>query len=63
GEDVLRELFEPLGYTVTAEGYGLDSRFPDWGTSPYHTVELSKTTTVSQLLNHLYVLFSVLVIR
>jgi len=60
GERILHDLFEPLGYTVTAAGYGLDSSFPDWGNSPYYTVELSKTTTVSQLLNHLYVLIPVL---
>jgi len=60
GESVLRELFEPLGYSVTARGYELDSQFPLWGPGPYYTVELSHTTSVRQLLNHLYVLIPVL---
>jgi 3' terminal RNA ribose 2'-O-methyltransferase Hen1 len=60
GERFLRELFEPLGYTVQAKGYGLDSQFTEWGSSSYYTVELSQTTTVKQLLNHLYVLIPVL---
>ena len=29
GEDVLRRLFEPLGYQVEAPRYVLDERFPD----------------------------------
>ncbi len=60
GENILHELFEPLNYTITAKKYQLDSHFPQWGTSPYYTVELSKTTTVQQLLNHLHVLIPVL---
>lgn len=60
GERLLRELFEPLGYTVHASGSGLDSHFPQWGNSQYYTVELFQTTTVKQLLNHLYVLIPVL---
>ncbi len=60
GKSVLHELFEPLGYAVDATGFPLDPRFPEWGNSPYYTVELSKTTTVSQLLTHLYVLIPVL---
>ena len=34
--------------------------FPDWGDSSYYTVSLSKTTTVRELLNHIYVLVPVL---
>src|SRR5688572_4501035 len=41
GERFLRELFEPLGYAVAASRHALDERFPDWGHSPYFTVELS----------------------
>src|SRR5262245_7179150 len=40
GEDVLRRLFEPLGYTVHALQHPLDEHFPEWGESPYFTVEL-----------------------
>ena len=60
GETLLRELFEPLGYTVTAMQHALDERFPEWGEGPYFTVELSATTTVHDLLTHLYVLVPVL---
>lgn len=60
GEGFLRRLFEPLGYTVTATPYGLDEQFPEWGPSPYFTVELSHTITLHDLLTHLYVLIPVL---
>src|SRR5690349_3860059 len=40
GEGFLRRLFEPLGYTVTAERHQLDEVFPEWGESQYYTVEL-----------------------
>jgi len=60
GEGFLRQLFEPLGYSVSAQGYILDEKFPDWGQSPYYTVELQNTITLSDLLSHLYVLIPVL---
>ena len=60
GEVFLRKLFEPLGYTVTAERHALDSRFPDWGDSQYFTVTLEAVITLSSLLTHLYVLIPVL---
>ncbi|RCJ21983.1 3' terminal RNA ribose 2'-O-methyltransferase Hen1 [Nostoc minutum NIES-26] len=60
GESFLRELFEPLGYSVSAQGYTLDDEFPDWGQSQYFTVELQHTVTLSDLLSHLYVLIPVL---
>ena len=41
GEDFLRRLFEPLGYSVRAERHPLDEEFPEWGESPYFTVDLS----------------------
>ena len=31
GEELLRGLFEPLGYAVEAEGALLDGEFPEWG--------------------------------
>lgn len=31
GEEFLRSLFEPLGYTVAARRLPLDPTFPDWG--------------------------------
>ena len=60
GEGFLRSLFEPLGYDVTPLADPLDSRFPDWGESPYFTVELSAQCRLSDLLTHLYVLIPVL---
>lgn len=60
GEDLLRKLFEPLGYAMAVERYALDAAFPQWGESNYFTVILSKTVTLSALLSHLYVLIPVL---
>ena len=60
GEAFLRRLFEPLGYTVTAQRHALDEKFPDWGESPYFTVELQGTVRLQELLSHLYVLIPVL---
>jgi 3' terminal RNA ribose 2'-O-methyltransferase Hen1 len=60
GEPFLRRLFEPLGYTVTAVRHPLDETFPEWGDGPYHTVELSATCRLRDLLSHLYVLVPVL---
>jgi len=60
GEEFLRQLFEPLGYHVSAEGHILDEKFPDWGQSKYFTVELQHTLPLSDLLSHLYVLIPVL---
>jgi len=60
GEAFLRRLFEPLGYTVTTEVQALDEQFPNWGNSPYFTVELQGTVRLQDLLSHLYVLIPVL---
>jgi 3' terminal RNA ribose 2'-O-methyltransferase Hen1 len=59
GEPFLRKVFEPLGYMIEATRYPLDERFPDWGESPYFTVTIQKTTTLANLLTHLYVLIPV----
>jgi 3' terminal RNA ribose 2'-O-methyltransferase Hen1 len=60
GEELLRKLFEPLGYTVTAERYMLDETFPAWGESRYYTVTLTATKKLYEVLRHLYVLVPVL---
>lgn len=60
GEDLLRRLFEPLGYTVAATRHELDAANPDWGASRYFTVHLTGTVRLSELLTHLYVLVPVL---
>lgn len=59
GEPFLRRVFEPLGYEVEAVCYPLDEKFPEWGESPYFSVVVRKTTTLSGLLTHLYVLIPV----
>ena len=60
GEVILRRLFEPLGYRVTAQRHPLDEKFPEWGESSYYTVELSAECRLQDLLAHLYVLIPVL---
>ncbi|PZO44553.1 MAG: 3' terminal RNA ribose 2'-O-methyltransferase Hen1 [Pseudanabaena frigida] len=60
GETFLRQLFEPLGYQITAQSLPLDEQFPDWGNSLYFVVSLQNTIRLSDLLSHLYVLMPVL---
>jgi 3' terminal RNA ribose 2'-O-methyltransferase Hen1 len=60
GENLLRRLFEPLGYEVTAVRHPLDEKFSEWGESPYFSVALKATIRLSDLLTHLYVLIPVL---
>lgn len=58
-EELARQLFEPLGYTVSAERTLLDDKFPEWGMSPYINLTVRGTVRLSELLNHLYVLIPV----
>jgi 3' terminal RNA ribose 2'-O-methyltransferase Hen1 len=58
--EFLKRLFEPLGYTVTAERAPLDETYPEWGPSRYHRVKLAATLPLHALLSHLYVLIPVL---
>jgi 3' terminal RNA ribose 2'-O-methyltransferase Hen1 len=61
GPDLVRNLFEPLGWTVTVEAVALDTEFPEWGDSRYVRLELESTRlTVAEALRHLYVLLPVL---
>lgn len=59
GEGVLRQIFEPLGYTIKAQQHSLDELFPEWGESSYFSVTIEGTKTLAELLNHLYVLIPV----
>ncbi|MFF7066633.1 3' terminal RNA ribose 2'-O-methyltransferase Hen1 [Streptomyces pseudovenezuelae] len=60
GPELVRRLFEPLGWTVTVEPVALDSEFPEWGDSRYVRLELESTQlTVAEALRHLYVLLPV----
>ncbi len=60
GENLIRRLFEPLGYTVTTEAHPLTETFANWGNSPYYTVTLTANLRLQDLLTHLYVLIPVL---
>lgn len=61
GPELVRRLFEPLGWAVTAEPVPLDVRFPEWGDSRYVRLVLeSETLTLAEALRHLYVLLPVL---
>jgi len=59
GQEFLDRIFGPLGYELRATRHPLDEKFPEWGESPYYTVELAKTATLAELLTHLYVLIPV----
>ncbi|MBO9200619.1 MULTISPECIES: 3' terminal RNA ribose 2'-O-methyltransferase Hen1 [Niastella] len=59
GEAVVKELFEPLGYTIQMERHPVDPKFPEWGESRYFTLRLTNTVTVQHLLSHLYILIPV----
>ena len=59
GENLLYEIFQPLGYEIDFVRYPLDEKFAEWGSSPYYSLTLAKTTTLGELLTHLYVLIPV----
>ena len=59
GDEMVRRIFEPLGYIVTLSSIPLDERFSEWGGSPYVSLEISATVTLQTLLTHLYVLIPV----
>jgi len=60
GDDLVRRMFQPLGYAVETRGHPLDPAFPEWGESRYLTVRLAARCRLADLLNHLYVLIGVL---
>ncbi|MET8097211.1 3' terminal RNA ribose 2'-O-methyltransferase Hen1 [Streptomyces sp. NPDC005236] len=61
GADLVRALFEPLGWTVKADAVPLDLHFPEWGDSRYVHLELAaEGLTLAEALRHLYVLLPVL---
>lgn len=60
GVDLVRNMFEPLGWTVEAAVEDLDPEFPGWGPSRYVTVRLTGELRLADALNHLYVLLPVL---
>lgn len=60
GEQILKKLWEPLGYDIELERLPLDSLFPEWGESPYFRLTLRHQIRLYELLSHLYVLLPVL---
>ncbi|MDN3258923.1 3' terminal RNA ribose 2'-O-methyltransferase Hen1 [Streptomyces sp. CSDS2] len=61
GPDLVRRLFAPLGWSVTADPVPLDTTFPQWGDSRYVRLVLeSERLTLAEALRHLYVLLPVL---
>jgi 3' terminal RNA ribose 2'-O-methyltransferase Hen1 len=60
GERLVRELFEPLGYSVEVTPHVLDERFPEWGMSRHVSIALSATCRLADLLSHVYVLLPVM---
>lgn len=60
GEQLIRQLFEPLGYEVELEQEILDVKFPNWGASPYFKLKLKHQLPLKDLLTQLYVLIPVL---
>jgi len=60
GEELLRRLFEPLGWQVSVDSHALDETVPSWGNSRYYTLTLAGTQRLAELLAHLYVLIPTL---
>jgi 3' terminal RNA ribose 2'-O-methyltransferase Hen1 len=58
GPDLAVRLFEPLGWTTTADPVPLEPA--EWGTSSYVDLRLAGTLRLADALNHLYVLLPVL---
>ncbi|HEY3713742.1 MAG TPA: 3' terminal RNA ribose 2'-O-methyltransferase Hen1 [Jatrophihabitantaceae bacterium] len=60
GADLVRRVFEPLGWTVDATVVPLDPELPRWGDSRYLDLYLTGELRLADALNHLYVLLPVL---
>ncbi|MBJ7291239.1 3' terminal RNA ribose 2'-O-methyltransferase Hen1 [Williamsia sp.] len=58
--DLLRRLFSPLGWDVTAADIELDATRPEWGAAPLVSLTLSGSHRLASALSHLYVLLPVL---
>lgn len=57
---IVAQLFEPLGYNVTMTSIALDPGHADWGDSPYVSLTIDGKQKIADLLSHLYVLIPVL---
>lgn len=58
--DLLRRLFEPLGWQVTATVPPRDPQVAEWGDSPFADLQLRGEQVLADALSHLYVLLPVL---
>lgn len=58
-QNMIPEIFEPLGYMTAMEAFPNDDKFTRWGQSKYVNLTLSGTVRLRDLLNHLYVLIPV----
>jgi 3' terminal RNA ribose 2'-O-methyltransferase Hen1 len=57
--DLIRRIFEPLGYKAEFEAFSLDEKFSEWGESDYVNLTVRGRVRLCELLNHLYVLIPV----
>lgn len=60
GPGLVRDLFEPLGWTVEASPIPLDADRPEWGDSRFVDLRLEGRVRLTDALHHLYVLLPVL---
>jgi 3' terminal RNA ribose 2'-O-methyltransferase Hen1 len=60
GADMVRSIFEPLGYAVDVDELPVDPEFPEWGAGRHVSLRLAAEVRLVDLLNHLYVLLPVL---
>ncbi|HEY1135486.1 MAG TPA: 3' terminal RNA ribose 2'-O-methyltransferase Hen1 [Nocardioides sp.] len=60
GRDLLRRVFEPLGWTVVARDVPLDETLPGWGPSRYLDLTLTGDVVLADALNQLHVLLPAL---
>ncbi len=60
GAELVKRMFEPLGWEVSARPVALDPALPEWGDSRYLDVRLQGVVRLADALNHLYVLLPVL---
>ena len=60
GDEIVRRIFEPLGYAVALQSVPLDEENPNWGDSPYKTLQLKGQMRLADAITHLYVLIPVL---
>jgi 3' terminal RNA ribose 2'-O-methyltransferase Hen1 len=60
GAELVRRLFEPLGWSVEASSTPLDPTIAEWGDSRYLDVRIAGEQRLAEALNQLYVLLPVL---